>query len=188
MATERQIAANRRNARRSTGPRSGAGKRRASRNALRHGLSVASDDLDQSDDARLLLARLVGDSRDEGLLEAARATVRAHLELVRVRQVKANIINMVTEFGRLKAPPPFYFRTVADNLRYICAVQPFVWPPPPPADPMPSEETERAAEAVRRLLPELRKLNQYEARAFSAKDRALREVSRMRSRPPARER
>jgi hypothetical protein len=33
MASERQIAANRRNARKSTGPRSGAGKKRASRNA-----------------------------------------------------------------------------------------------------------------------------------------------------------
>src|SRR5262249_8791614 len=105
MATERQNAANRRNARRSNGTRSGAGKRRASRNALRHGLSVAFDDLDQSDDARLLLRRIVGDSTDEDLLHEARAAVRAHLELVRVRQVKANIINVVMEFGRLKAPP-----------------------------------------------------------------------------------
>ena len=39
MASERQIAANRRNARKSTGPRSGAGKKRASRNAYRHGLT-----------------------------------------------------------------------------------------------------------------------------------------------------
>jgi hypothetical protein len=39
MASERQIAANRQNARRSSGPRSNAGKRRSSANALRHGLS-----------------------------------------------------------------------------------------------------------------------------------------------------
>jgi hypothetical protein len=39
MATARQIAANRRNAQRSTGPRTAAGKSTSSRNALRHGLS-----------------------------------------------------------------------------------------------------------------------------------------------------
>ena len=41
MASERQIAANRRNARKSTGPRSGAGMKRASRNAYRHGLTLS---------------------------------------------------------------------------------------------------------------------------------------------------
>ena len=41
MATKRQIAANRRNARRSTGPRSVAGKAASSANALRHGLAAA---------------------------------------------------------------------------------------------------------------------------------------------------
>ena len=41
MASERQIAANRRNARKSAGPRSGAGRKRASRNAYRHGLTLS---------------------------------------------------------------------------------------------------------------------------------------------------
>ena len=41
MASDRQIAANRRNARKSTGPRSGAGRKRASRNAYRHGLTLS---------------------------------------------------------------------------------------------------------------------------------------------------
>ena len=41
MATKRQIAANRRNARRSTGPKTAAGKAASSANALRHGLSAA---------------------------------------------------------------------------------------------------------------------------------------------------
>jgi hypothetical protein len=38
MATEKQIAANRQNAKCSTGPRTDQGKRRSRRNALRHGL------------------------------------------------------------------------------------------------------------------------------------------------------
>ena len=42
MASERQIAANRRNAKKSSGPRSAVGKARSRRNALRHGLAIAS--------------------------------------------------------------------------------------------------------------------------------------------------
>jgi hypothetical protein len=41
MASRRQIEANRRNARKSTGPKSRAGKRRACQNAIRHGLHRA---------------------------------------------------------------------------------------------------------------------------------------------------
>jgi hypothetical protein len=40
MASEKQIAANRLNAQKSSGPRSAAGKARARRNAIRHGLAV----------------------------------------------------------------------------------------------------------------------------------------------------
>ena len=45
MATEKQIAANRRNAARSTGPRTTSGKDRSRMNALRHGLSYLGSDL-----------------------------------------------------------------------------------------------------------------------------------------------
>jgi hypothetical protein len=45
MATEKQIAANRRNAARSTGPRTTLGKGRSRMNALRHGLSYVGRDL-----------------------------------------------------------------------------------------------------------------------------------------------
>jgi hypothetical protein len=40
MASRRQITANRRNARKSTGPRTSAGKLRSRRNALKHGLTA----------------------------------------------------------------------------------------------------------------------------------------------------
>jgi hypothetical protein len=46
----------------------------------------------------------------------------------------------------------------------------------PPA-PLPAQEPERSAEALRRVLPELCKLQRYEHRAASRRDRALRRIT-----------
>src|SRR5215510_15856254 len=85
MASERQIAANRRNARKSTGPRSGTGKKRASRNAYRHGLTLnitstaaVAKQLDN------LVREIAGDREDAIVLERARAIAQAELDLARV--------------------------------------------------------------------------------------------------------
>jgi hypothetical protein len=176
MATERQISANRRNASKSTGPKTSAGKRRASGNSYRHGLNVQTDDEDNSDDVELLVRHIAGSATTLKLLQCARSAARAHLDLVRIRQIKADIINRVIEFG-VPEWLPFRFRSLAAEMLYL-KLQPFEWPIwADPLGPMPSEEDERAAEAVRRLLPELRKLNRYEARANAIKARALRELS-----------
>jgi len=53
MATEKQIAANRRNAKRSTGPRTPKGKAMASKNALKHGLLSREVLLDSEDPEEL---------------------------------------------------------------------------------------------------------------------------------------
>lgn len=180
MATERQIAANRRNASKSTGPKTSAGKQRASGNSCRHGLNVQTDDEDNSDAVELLVRHIAGDATNQHVLQCARSAARAHLDLVRVRQIKVDIINRVIEFGVLE-PRPFRFRSLGAEMRYLKLQsfdQPVEWPTwVDPLGPMPSEEKECAAEAVRRLLPELRKLNRYEARAYEIKARALREVS-----------
>lgn len=63
MASEKQITANRRNSQNSTGPKTLAGKRRSSRNAIKHGVfsrelvSVWEDDKD----FRQLLSQLIDD-------------------------------------------------------------------------------------------------------------------------------
>ena len=80
MASEKQIAANRANAKRSTGPKTAAGKQRSSRNAYRHGLFVA-DSTDgvvdaQNDELAGLVAAQSTDDRWPAALELAEAQQR----------------------------------------------------------------------------------------------------------------
>jgi len=65
MATDKQIHANRANAMKSTGPRTEAGKRASSRNALRHGLTAE---------------HVVLDNEDPADFDALRASVRVEFE------------------------------------------------------------------------------------------------------------
>ena len=94
MASERQIAANRANALKSTGPRTAAGRATSSRNAYRHGLSVpmAPDSKLVESLARAIAAETAGGEQPEAAheeqLEAARALAEAQLELKRIREVK----------------------------------------------------------------------------------------------------
>ena len=167
MASEGQIAANRRNARKSTGPRSGTGKKRASRNAYRHGLTLNitstaafAKQLDK------LVREIAGDSRDAIVLERARTIAQAELDLARVRRAKVALIERASAFGEID--PPQAFSTVTQIKRFFNALDRGKLILPKPSDSsatMPSQEPDRSAEAVRRVLPELRKLERYERRA-----------------------
>lgn len=88
MASERQIAANRRNAQKSTGPRSAAGKKRASRNAYRHGLSIPGSGAGFIRAVEELACSLVREGADASALELAREAARGMLELDRVRRIE----------------------------------------------------------------------------------------------------
>ena len=185
MATERQIAANRRNARKSTGPRSSAAKRRTSRNAYRHGLTLSltssaafAKRLDE------FARKIAGDSKSEIILQLARAAAEAELDLARIRQIKVALIECVSALGALDAPQ--VFGSLAEDIRKLKSILSGRAPPilPDPIDPlatMPTEEPEHTAEAVRRTLPELVKLGRYECRAASRRDRAIREIAKIRS-------
>jgi hypothetical protein len=173
MASERQIAANRRNARKSTGPRSGAGMKRASRNAYRHGLTLSiTSTAASAKQLDKLVRKIAGETEDAMVLERARAIAQAELDLARVRQAKVALIERASAFGALDPPR----LTVTQMMRLLNAFDRGRLIVPKPTDSsatMPPHEPERSAEAVRRVLPELRKLNRYERRAAARRDRAV---------------
>jgi hypothetical protein len=114
MASERQIAANRRNARSSTGPRSSAGKKRASRNAYRHGLTLSiTSSAASAKQLEKLARKIAGNTENPILLERARALAQAELDLARVRRTKVALIERVSAFGELD--PLQLFGTVANS-------------------------------------------------------------------------
>ena len=95
MATERQIAANRANAKRSTGPKTAAGKRRSSGNAFRHGLSGPLPDDALTMAAIDAVACAVIGSADAAAVDAeeeATAFARSQMELQRIRRVRGGML------------------------------------------------------------------------------------------------
>lgn len=90
MASDRQIAANRVNAKRSTGPRSVGGRLASSRNAVKHGLSrpIAED----SPELGALTALLL----DHGV-DCANEIALCRSELMRVRGVRLKMLYAVLD-------------------------------------------------------------------------------------------
>jgi hypothetical protein len=184
MASERQIAANRVNASKSTGPRSNTGKRRSSSNSLRHGLSRRVGGNAELD---LLAREFVEDECDAGSLELARTMVRAHLDLLRIREIKQDLKQRMYTHGSLH--PLRRFRSVSAEINYILKARldrPLHLPPSSDGlSALSFLDEERTAEAMRRLLPELARLERYERRAFNAKHKALRKLADYRLRNAA---
>ena len=180
MASERQIAANRRNARKSTGPRSHAGKRRASRNAYRHGLTLSTYSSAPAVEQIEQLAReIAGSSENEILLAHARTIAEAVFDLARIRQTKVSLIEQIMAMGALdpmRYRRPLYGAREAIRLcRAMFAGEPLqaLYKPSVKEELLKRLIPPSESEAIRRALPELRKLARYERRAAARRDRAV---------------
>jgi hypothetical protein len=96
MASEKQVAANRANAMRSTGPKTLAGKLKSSRNAYRHGLSGPLR-LDPVTSAKVdaIAYALAGEKANEDRLTSSADFARAQLELLRIRSTRTKLMGKI---------------------------------------------------------------------------------------------
>jgi hypothetical protein len=86
VTSKRRIAANRANAKKSTGPKTRRGKARASQNARRHGLSVSIlADMTYSAEVKSLADTLVSNNSNKEMIEPSRRIAEAQMDLVRIR-------------------------------------------------------------------------------------------------------
>ena len=184
MANDRQLKANRANSAKSTGPRSTGGKKRAGKNAYRHGLSLSFDLTANAKQVDDLARKIAGGSGSKIVWEHAITAAQAQLDLARVQRVKIALIERVLARGTVDAPNTLLSALSASKfvqrVKRILAFRDIFAEPVDPLSTMPTEEPERSAEALQRALPELLKLTRYERRAVLRRDRALRDVIKSR--------
>ena len=93
MTSPARLAANRRNAQRTTGPRTSSGRQRSARNSLKHGLAIP---LGMLPDMQAAIARLAyqiaGTNPDPNRFELARRLAEAEIDLRRVRAARLAIL------------------------------------------------------------------------------------------------
>jgi hypothetical protein len=112
VTTERKRAANRRNARLSTGPRTAAGKARVKQNALRHGLNVAVADDPLLTEEVERIARAICDGAPRAgagappaeLAYLARRVAEAQVDLMRVRRARHAMMTRALDNPRYRSP------------------------------------------------------------------------------------
>jgi glutathione synthase/RimK-type ligase-like ATP-grasp enzyme len=92
MSSDRKITANRNNAKKSTGPRSKAGREASRRNARRHGLAIdIGADPAFHEDIEQLATVLSLSSGAQKVSEHARQAAEAELDLTRIRKIRARL-------------------------------------------------------------------------------------------------
>jgi hypothetical protein len=107
MSSERQIAANRENAKKSTGARSRRGKWRASRNAARHGLAAVNfGDRQSCDQVQRLAKAICRDESDPFRYEQAVIIAESQILLARVRAARIAAIERSRKPGNVVEQQP----------------------------------------------------------------------------------
>src|SRR5437773_10463946 len=95
VTSDKKISSNRKNAQKSSGPKSAAGKSRAAQNALRHGLAIPVSNIAalRSDIKTLALAIARASTGKEIITELCQQAAEAQLEILRIRRARAAILS-----------------------------------------------------------------------------------------------
>ena len=100
MTSQAKIEANRRNALKSTGPRSKFGKLRSSKNALKHGFTAKTDPRETSEIFQEILAKPGLDFMEHCADETAARAMRLAAAEVRLRSARLNEHELLQEYRR----------------------------------------------------------------------------------------
>jgi hypothetical protein len=183
MSSERQIAANRRNAQKSTGPRSAAGKQRASANAYRHGFAAGIGHCDKSAQIERLALDMIGAATgsfdaatDAEILEFGRVAAKAELDIAYLRRAKAATMNSLMAVTRWQEAavsqtaenPAVAISGTSEQSSKVLRE--------PAAPTLPSLEPSELMEATRNSLATLVTIERYERRATARRDRAVLQI------------
>ena len=172
MTSAKKVAANRRNAKKSTGPRSKGGRARTSRNAQRHGLgALNAANAVTLDIIERIADRICDEDAEPVQYEQATIIAECQLDLARVRSVRVAIIERMRitagipsdRSGDHRQPRDQMIESIANKGVAINVV----------GKPASRDDLE----CVRLALPELAALERYERRAISRRRRAIETLS-----------
>jgi hypothetical protein len=167
--------ANRRNAKRSTGPQTPAGKARASKNALQHGLTIpVTLDIGAEERIDRLAELIAGSGADAARSEHARRIAEAQIDLCRVQLARLSVLRdhmsnltaqtnagPVHEMDFMWQPPPIENVSGAPGDRFDLIIDDAIAPAP--------------LQTLIFLVRQLELFDRYERRALSRRQTAIRD-------------